>query len=71
MHRDDTDELDRMRENQDEQRWVDERRTSNAENKVEGELVRSDDHGRTRPEANTIEELVWTLAEHSKTSWTT
>ena len=60
---DDTDELDRMRENQDEQRWVDERSTSNAENEVEGELVRRDDHGKTRPEASTIEEDGWTLAE--------
>ena len=58
-----TDELDRMRENQDEQKWVDERRTSNAENEVEGELVRRDDHGKTRPEANTIEAYGWTLVE--------
>ena len=60
---DDTYELDRMRENQDEQRWVDEQRTSNAENEVEGELVRRDDHGENRLEANTNGEDVSTLAE--------
>ena len=60
---DDTDELDRMCEDQDEQIRADKRRTSNAENKVEGELVRRDDHGKTRPEASTNEEYGWTLAE--------
>ena len=60
---DDTDELDRMCEDQDERRRADERRTSNAENEVEGELVRGDDHGENRLEANTNEEDVWTLAE--------
>ena len=58
---DDTDELDRMCKDQDERRRADERRTSNAENEVEGELVRRDEHGKTRPEAS--EEYVWTLAE--------
>ena len=33
----------------------------NAENEVEGELVRSDDHGKTRQEASTIEACGWTL----------
>ena len=33
-------------EDQDERRWADERRTSNAENEVGGELVRGDDHGK-------------------------
>ena len=65
---DDTDELDRMRENQDEQRWVDERRTSNVENEVEGELVRRDDHGNTRPEACTNEVYGWTLVEEYEES---
>ena len=60
---DDTRQLDRMRENQDEQRWVDERRTSNAVNEVEGELVRRDDHGENLPEASTNEEDCSTLAE--------
>ena len=45
---DDTDELDRTWEDQDERRWADERRTSNAENEVEGELVRGDGHGENR-----------------------
>ena len=45
---DDTDELDRMRENQDEQRWVDER-----------EKIME----RTRPEASTIEAYGWTQVE--------
>ena len=67
---DDVDELDRMRENQDEQRWVDERRTSNAENEVEGELVRSDDHGKTRQEARTIEAYGWTIVEEYENTWT-
>ena len=60
---DDTDELDRTLEDQDERRWADERRTSNAENEVKGELVSRDDHGENRLEANTNEEDVWTLAE--------
>ena len=47
----DIDELDRMLEDQVERRRADERRTSNAENEVEGE------------EANTNEEDGWTLAE--------
>ena len=59
----DIDELDRTLEDQDEQRRVDERRTSNAENEVEGELVRGDDHGKNRLEASTNEEDVWALAE--------
>ena len=59
----DIDELDRTLEDQDEQRRVDERRTSNAENEVEGELVRGDDHGENRLEASTNEEDVWALAE--------
>ena len=60
---DDTDELDRMCEDQDERRRANERRTSNAENEVEGELVRRDDDGKTRLEASTNEECGWTLAE--------
>ena len=60
---DDTDELDCMCEDQDERRRADERRTSNAENEVEGELVRGDDHGENRLEASTNEEDVWALAE--------
>ena len=60
---DDTDELDRMSEDQDERRRADERRTSNAENEVEGELVRTDDHGENRLETSTNEEDAWTLAE--------
>ena len=60
---DDTDELDRTLEDQDERRRADERRTSNAENEVEGELVRGDDHGENRMEASTNEEDAWTLAE--------
>ena len=59
---DDTDELDRTLEDQDERRRVDERRTSNAGNEVEGELVHGDDHGKNRMEANTNKEVVWTLA---------
>ena len=60
---DDTDELDCTWEDQDEQRWVDERRTSNAENEVEGELVRGDDHGENRLETSTNEEDGWTPVE--------
>ena len=60
---DDTDELDRTSEDQDMRRWVDERRTSNAENEIEGDLMRGDDHGKNRMEANTNEEDGWTLAE--------
>ena len=58
---DDTDELDRTLEDRYERRWVDERRTSNAENEVEGELVHG--HGENRLEASTNEEDGWTLAE--------
>ena len=50
-------------EDQDERRRADERRTSNAENEVEGELVRRDDHGKNRLEASTNEEDCSTLAE--------
>ena len=46
----DIDELDRTLEDQDERRWADERRTSNAENEIEGELVRGDGHGEGRLE---------------------
>ena len=60
---DDTDELDRTWEDRDERR-PDERRTSNAENEVEDELVRGDGHGENRLEASTNEEDGWTLAEH-------
>ena len=61
---DDTDELDRMLgEDQDERRTADERRTSNAENEVEGELVHGDGHGENRLAANTNEEDGSTLAE--------
>ena len=60
---DEIDELDRTLEDQDERRWADERRTSNAENKVESELVNGDDHGENRMEASTNEEDGWTLAE--------
>ena len=63
---DDTDELDRMCEDQDERRRADERRTSNAENEVEGELVRGDGRGKNRLEANTNEEDVWTLPEEAR-----
>ena len=60
---DNTDELDRTLEGQDERRRADERRTSNVENEVEGELVRGDGHGENRLEVSTIEEDVWTPAE--------
>ena len=60
---DDIGDLDRTCEDQDERIWVDEQRTSNAENEVEGELMRGDDHGRNRMEASTNEEDSWTLAE--------
>ena len=63
---DDTGQLDRTWEDQDERRWVDERRTSNAENEVEGELVRGDGHGENRLEASTNEEDGWTLAEENE-----
>ena len=63
VSQDDTDELDRTLEDQDERRRADERRTSNAEKEVEGELVRGDDHGENRLEASTNEEDGWTLAE--------
>ena len=60
---DDTDELDRTWDDQNERRWADERRTSNAENEVEGELMRGDGHGENRLEASTNEEDGWTPAE--------
>ena len=60
---DNTDELDRTWKDQDEQRRANKRRTSNAENEVEGELVRGEGHGENRLEANTNEEDGWTLAE--------
>ena len=60
---DDTDELDRTLEDQDERRRADERRTSNAENEVEGEFVREDGHGENRLEASTNEEDGSTLTE--------
>ena len=60
---DDSDELDRTREDQDERRRADERRTSNAENEVEGELVRGDGHGENRLEASTKEADGSALAE--------
>ena len=60
---DDTDELDRTLEDQDERRRADERRKSNAENEVDGELVHGDDHGENRMEASTNEVDAWTLAE--------
>ena len=60
---DDTDELDRTLEDQDERRWADEQRTSFAENKVEGEFVRGDGHGENRLEASTNEADGRTLAE--------
>ena len=60
---DDTDELDRTLEDQDERRRVDERRTSNAENEVEGEFVRKNGHGEKRLVASTNEEDGWTLTE--------
>ena len=50
----DINELDRMLEDQDERRRGDERRTSNAENEVEGELVHGDGHGKNRMEASRI-----------------
>ena len=60
---DDTDELDRMCEDQDERRRTNERRTSSAENEVEGEPVHGDGHRENRMEASTNEEYDWTLAE--------
>ena len=60
---DDTDELDRTLKEQDERRRANERRTSNAENEVEGELVRGDGHGENRLEASTNEEDGTKLAE--------
>ena len=60
---DDTDELDRMCEDQDERRRANERRTSSAENEVEGELVHGDGHRENRMDASTNEEYGWTLAE--------
>ena len=60
---DDTDKLNRTSEDQNERRRVDERRTSNAENEVDGELVHGDDHRDNRMEASTNEEDAWTLAE--------
>ena len=52
-----------MFEDQHERRRADERRTSNAENEVEGELVRGDGHGDNRLEESTNEENGWTQAE--------
>ena len=52
-----------MCEDQDERRRANERRTSNAENEVEGELVRRNDHGKNRMEASTYEVYGWTPAE--------
>ena len=63
LPRDDTHELDRTWEDQAERRWADERRTSNAENEVEDELVRGGGHGENRLEARTKEEDGWTLLE--------
>ena len=60
---DDTDELDRMCEDQDERRRADERRTSNAENEVEGKLLRGDGNGEKRLEASMNEEDGTTLTE--------
>ena len=60
---DDTDELDCMWKDQDERRRADERRASNEENEVEGELMRGDNHGKNRMDASTNEEDSWTLAE--------
>ena len=60
---DDTDELNRRLKDQDERRRADERRTSNSDNEIEGELVRGDDHGENRLEASTNEEDGTTLAE--------
>ena len=68
---DDIDELDRTLEDQDERRWADERRTLNAENKVESELVNEDDHGENRMEASMNEEDSWTLTENTRTSMMT
>ena len=59
----DIDELDRTLEDQGERRWADERRTLNAENEIEGELVRGDDHGENRLQVSTNEEDCSTLAE--------
>ena len=53
----DIDELDRMLEDQDERRRADERRTSYADNEVEGLA------------ANMNEEVVWTLAEEHEDIW--
>ena len=58
----DTDVLDRTWKDQDGRIRVVERRTSNAENEVESELVNGDDHGENRMEASTNEEDAWTLA---------
>ena len=52
-----------MCEDQNERRRANERRTSNAENEVEGELVRGDGHGEKRLEASTNEEGGCTPAE--------
>ena len=46
-----------------EQRRADERKASNAENEIEGELVRGDDHGENRLEASTNEDDCSALAE--------
>ena len=65
---DNTDELDRILEGQDERQRADVRRTSNAENEVVGELVRGDDRGENRMEVSTNEEDGWTLAEEHEDS---
>ena len=44
----------------------DERRTSNADNEIEGKFARGDDHGENRLEANMNEEVIWTLAEENE-----
>ena len=63
---DNTDELDRTLEGQDERRRADVRRTSNAEDEVVGGLVRGDDRGGNRMEVSTNEEDVWTPAKEYK-----
>ena len=60
---DDTDELDCTWTDQDERRRADERRASNEQNEVEGELLRGDDHVENQLEVTTNEEDSWTLAE--------
>ena len=57
LHQDDTDEFRTSEDGQ----MNEERRLQ--ENEVEGELVRGDDYGENRLEANTNEEDGWALAE--------